>query len=82
MTKAYFVEKNILEKLNVNDSEIISLYENFSRIESNFTTQGQQFQKQRALKNLLTPYCIEELDKINNFKPIWMQYIKTGLFKV
>ena len=82
MTKAYFVEKNILEKLNVNDSEIISLYENFSRIESNFTTQGQQFQKQRALKNLLTPYCIGELDKINNFKPIWMQYIKTGLFKV
>ncbi|MFH7764871.1 P-loop NTPase fold protein [Acinetobacter sp. BSP-28] len=81
MTKAYFVEQKIFQKLNVKQSVICETYENISRIETGFTTQGQQSQKKRALQHLLIHYCIGKLDDIKDFKPIWKQYIKTGLFE-
>lgn len=81
INKAYFVAQKIFQKLNVQQSVIFETYENISRIERDFTTQGQQSQKKRALQHLLIHYCIGKLDDIKDFKPIWKQYIKTGLFE-
>lgn len=81
MTKSYFVRQKLFDKLNINDSIIYNMYEGISYIETNFLTLGQQKQKEQAIKKLLIPYCIGGLDDIKDFKSVWIQYIKTGLFE-
>ncbi|KGT48463.1 P-loop NTPase fold protein [Acinetobacter sp. HR7] len=80
-TKSYFVREQLFNKLNIDNSIISDMYEGVSYIETNFLTIGQQKQKEQAIKNLLFSYCISGLDDIKDFKIIWDQYIKTGLFE-
>jgi len=82
MTKAYFVEQKICQQTHTQNSVICEIYNSVHKIEEYFTTIGQQSQKAHALKNLLSQYCIGKLKNYKDFKDIWKQYIKTGLFEI
>lgn len=81
MTKSYFIRRQLSNEKNIDEIIICNLYEKILHIEKKLTTVGQKDQKKQAMQRLLTPYCIGKLEDINDFKSIWMQYIKTGLFE-
>ncbi|WP_373687135.1 P-loop NTPase fold protein [Acinetobacter sp. YH12251] len=82
MTKSYFINQKIVEHTNIKNSLICEIYDAIESLENNYKTQGQQGQKESAMSRILNQYCVGTKINIKNFKDIWKQYIKTGLFEV
>lgn len=67
---------------NIKNSLICEIYDAIESLENNYKTQGQQGQKESAMSRIINQYCVGTKINRKNFKDIWKQYIKTGLFEV